>query len=83
MTAPVKLVTTPPFDEQNKLDAVNLLRAALARAEAGEVLGAIIVTKDTDGMWSHQTTASLSIREEIGAIECLKWDRIYRSHRDE
>ena len=82
MTAPVKLVTPPPFDEQNKADAVNLFRDALARAEAGEVLGAIIVTKDTDGMWTHQTTASMSIREEIGALECLKWDRIYRSHKD-
>ena len=80
MSAPVKLVTAPPFDEQVKLDSVTLLRSALARAEAGEVLGAIIVTKDTDGMWSHQTTASLSIREEIGALECLKWDRIHRSH---
>lgn len=77
---PIKLVTAPPFDEQNKLDSVRLLQDALARAEAGEVLGVIIVTKDTDGMWSHQTTSSLSIREEIGAIECLKWDRIYRSH---
>ena len=74
---PVKLV---PFDDQNKNDAVRILREVLARAEAGEVLGAIIVTKDSDGLWSHQTTASLSIREEIGAIECLKWDRIYRSH---
>ena len=78
----VKLVTPLPFDEQNKTDSIRLLRDALTRAEAGEVLGAIIVTKDTDGMWSHQTTASLSIREEIGALECLKWDRIYRSHRD-
>ena len=80
MSAPVKLVTAPPFDEQVKLDLVTLLRSALARAEAGEVLGAIIVTKDTDGMWSHQTTASLSIREEIGALECLKWDRIHQAH---
>ena len=82
MSAPVKLVTALPFDEQNKADSVKLLREALTRAEAGEVLGAIIVTKDTDGMWSHQTTASMSIREEIGALECLKWDRIYRSHKD-
>ena len=82
MSAPVKLVPQPPFDERNKTDAVKLLRETLDRAEAGEILNAIVVTKDTDGMWSHLTTASLSIREEIGAIECLKWDRIYRSHRD-
>ena len=80
--APVKLVTPPPFNEKNRVDAARLLRDALARAEGGEVLGVIIVTKDSDGMWTHQTTASLSIREEIGAIECLKWDRIYRSHRE-
>ena len=83
MSQPVKLVTALPFDEQNKTDAVRLLRDALTRAEAGEVLGTIIVTKDADGMWSHKTTASMSIREEIGALECLKWDRIYRSHREE
>ena len=82
MSAPVKLVPQPPFDERNKTDAVKLLRETLDRAEAGEILNVIVVTKDTDGMWSHLTTASLSIREEIGAIECLKWDRIYRSHRD-
>lgn len=73
----IKLV---PFDDQNKNDSVRILREVLARAEAGDVLGAIVVTKDSDGLWSHQTTASLSIREEIGAIECLKWDRINRSH---
>ena len=81
MNTPVKLVTPPPFDEQNKVDAVALLRGAIVRAEAGEVLGAIIITKDSDGMWTHQTTASMSIREEIGALECLKWDRIDRSSR--
>ena len=81
MNTPVKLVTPLPFDEQNKTDAVALLRQSLARAEAGEVLGVIIITKDSDGMWSHLTTASMSIREEIGALECLKWDRIYRSNR--
>jgi len=83
MSAPVKLVTPLPFDAQTKDDAVKLMRGALARAEAGEVLGAIIITKDSDGLWTHQTTASLSIREEIGAIECLKWDRIYHSHRED
>ena len=77
MSAPVKLVPTPPFDEHNKADAVKLLRDALTRAEAGEVIGAIIITKDTDGMWTHRTTACLSIREEVGALECLKLDRIY------
>lgn len=76
MAEAVKLV---PFDDQNKTDAVRILQEVLVRAEAGEVLGAIIITKDSDGMWSHQTTASLSIREEIGAIECLKWDRINHS----
>ena len=82
MSMLVKLAPPLPFDEQNKADAVKLLQETLSRAEAGEVLGAIIITKDTDGMWSHLTTATLSIREEIGALETLKWDRIYRSHKD-
>lgn len=82
MSDPIKLVTTPPFDEQNKADSVKLLQETLDHAEAGEVIGVIIITKDTDGMWSHRTTSTLSIREEIGAIECLKWDIINRSHRD-
>ena len=82
MNEPVKLVTALPFNEQNKVESVELLQEALARAESGGVLGVLIVTKDSDGMWSHQTTASMSVREEIGALECLKWERIYRAHRD-
>lgn len=82
VNSPIRLAPPPSFDEQNKAESVKLLRDALERAERGEVLAAILITKDSDGLWSHRTTATLSIREEIGAIECLKWERIYRSHRD-
>lgn len=77
----IKLVPPPTADEQNRDDSVKILRDELARAEAGDVLGVIVITKDIDGMWTHHTTGCISIREEIGAIECLKWDRIDRSSR--
>jgi hypothetical protein len=81
MNTPIKLAPPPTADEQNREDSVKILRAELARAEAGEVRGVIIITKDVDGLWTHHTTGCISIREEIGAIECLKWDRIDRSGR--
>lgn len=74
----IKLVPPPTADEQNRDDSVKVLRTELERAEAGQVRGVIVITKDVDGLWTHHTTGALSIREEIGAIECLKWDRLYR-----
>lgn len=74
----IKLVPPPTADEQNRDDSVKVLRTELERAEAGQVRGVIVITKDVDGLWTHHTTGALSVREEIGAIECLKWDRLYR-----
>ncbi len=75
----LKLTTSPPIEDQIKAGAIDLLREALADAEAGKVCGVIVISKETDGSWYHRTTASLSIREEIGAMEVLKWDRIART----
>lgn len=40
------------------------------------------MTIKPDGLWTHHTTGGINIREDIGAIECLKWDIIDRSHRN-
>lgn len=82
MTEAIKLVPPPTAEEQNRNDSVKVLKAELSRAEVGAVMGVIVITKDVDGMWSHHTTGCISIREEIGAIEFLKWDRINRLERD-
>ena len=79
MSEVVKLTPKPTASEQNKRDATELLREALTRAEAGTVLGAIIITKDTDDMWTHKTTATMEVCEEIGAIEIIKSEIIRAS----
>ena len=78
MSEPVKLVTKPAAAIEIMRAVSDLLREALADAEAGKVTGVIIISKEADGTWYHRTSGSLSIREEIGAIEMLKWDRIQR-----
>lgn len=82
MVKPLKLVAPLTATEQIKIDAVEILREELKRAKSGEILGVIVITKDADGMWTHHTTGSISIREEIGAIESLKWDRLYRNNEE-
>lgn len=79
MAAPIAMVPKPTADAQARASAVAILQKTLKEAEAGSVLECIVVTKDSDGMWTHRTTPTLSVREEIGAIECLKWDRIHRT----
>jgi 1,4-dihydroxy-2-naphthoyl-CoA synthase len=79
MTEPVRLVPKPTIDEEIRAGVIDLLRDALADAEAGNVTGVIILTSETDGMWGHRSSASLSIREEIGALEFYKHDRIVRT----
>jgi hypothetical protein len=78
MSTPIKLAPPPTADEQNRQDSVAILRTELERAEAGQVRAVIVITKDADGLWTHHTTGAISVREEIGAIESLKWDRLYR-----
>jgi hypothetical protein len=79
MVEPVRLVTpvAPTAEIQNAV--VDLLREALSDALAGKVLGVIIIAKETDGSWMHRASGSLSVREEIGACEILKYDRIRRT----
>ncbi len=79
MTGPVKLVPKPTVDAEIRDGAIALLREAIADVEAGKVLGVIVLSKETDGMWMHRASATISVREEIGSLEMLKWDRIART----
>lgn len=79
MADPVKLVTNPLPAAEIKKAAVELLQEALSDALAGKVSGVIIISKEVDGSWYHRASGALSVREEIGAIEMLKWDRIART----
>lgn len=83
MNNTVRLVPAPSIEEEIRDSAVALLREALLDAESGNVSGVIIITKEKDGMWGHRVTPSLSVREEIGAIEAYKWDRFARLEREE
>jgi 1,4-dihydroxy-2-naphthoyl-CoA synthase len=79
MSEPVKLVTKPSAAATIQASVVALLCEALADAEAGKVSGVIIISKEIDGSWYHRASGALSVREEIGAIEILKNDRIRRT----
>jgi 1,4-dihydroxy-2-naphthoyl-CoA synthase len=83
MSEPVKLVTKPPVADQIQAAGIALLCEALADAEAGKVSGVIIISKETDGSWFHRASGALSVREEIGAIEILKYDRICSTFQEE
>lgn len=79
MADPIRLVAPLTATEQQKIDAVNVLRTQLERTENGKVLSVLVVTKDADDMWTHHRTASMNIREEIGALEALKFELLYRN----
>jgi 1,4-dihydroxy-2-naphthoyl-CoA synthase len=76
---PFKLVPRPTVDQEIRDAAVAILREAIADVVAGKVLGIIVLCKETDGMWMHRASGTISVREDIGAIEMLKWDRIART----
>jgi 1,4-dihydroxy-2-naphthoyl-CoA synthase len=76
MSEPIKLVTPPSPAAEIKDAVVDLLCEALIDAQKGKVVGIIILSKEADGGWYHRASGSLSVREEIGAIEILKHDRI-------
>lgn len=70
MSAPVRLVTKAPPADEIRRAVVEILREALADAEAGKV----------DDTWYHRASGTLSVREEIGALEIFKHDRIARTN---
>lgn len=76
---PVKLVPRLTVGQEIRDGAIAILREAMADVEAGNVLGVIVLCKETDGMWMHRASGTISVREDIGAIEMLKWDRIART----
>lgn len=79
MSAPIALVPNPPVADVTKKAVITILREALADAEADKVFGVIVLSKETDGMWMHRASASISVREEVGSIFMLLWDRIART----
>lgn len=80
--SPVALVTTPPIAEHIKKRAVELLEEALADAREGKVCEVIIISKEIDGDWFHRATGTLSLREQLGALEYLKYDRFRQTDED-
>jgi hypothetical protein len=75
MAAPVRLVTKPTSDQKTKEDIVACLEATLAEAKEGKLLGLVIVAKDADG-WAQRAAHSLTLHEEIGALEVIKTERV-------
>lgn len=82
MSGPLKLVTVPPLDERIRAASIELLKEAIADVEAGKVFGVIVLSKEVAGTWYHRASETISLREEIGSLEMLKFDRIARSNRD-
>lgn len=80
MSAPVRLVTKAPPADEIRRAVVEILREALADAEAGKVSGVIIISEEVDDTWYHRASGTLSVREEIGALEIFKHDRIARTN---
>lgn len=79
MRAPIKLITPPTASAEIQGLAVELLRESLANAESGNVLAVIIITKETDGEWRHLSSGTLTVREQVGALECFKHDLVAAS----
>ena len=76
---PIALVPKPTVETEIRESAIKLLNEAIADVEAGTVSGVIILSKETSGTWYHRASGTISLREEIGSIFLLLWDRIARS----
>jgi hypothetical protein len=68
----LSLVTKPPPSEEIRRDVCRILREALVKAEAGEVAEAIVILKWTDGNWSDERSATVSMSEAVGKLEIVK-----------
>jgi hypothetical protein len=76
MNEPVKLVPKASATAEIKTAVVDLLCETLIDAQRGNILEIIIVAKEVDGGWYHRASGTLSVREQIGALEIIKYERI-------
>ena len=75
---PIKLATRPPISQQIKDDCVDILRKALAKAEAGDMETVLVICKNDDGTWSDEHSGTMRMGEAIGYLEIIKQEWINR-----
>ena len=76
MSAPVALVPKATPEQQTRQSIIEILKEALDNAEAGDLLGLVMVTKQGDGGWHQRASLNFTIREEVAALEIIKAQRV-------
>ena len=75
-------VTEAPFRLSRQQDVVNLLTDLTRRADAGEIVGVLVVYIDSNGIWRHNRNMENSdTPTSIGYLELVK-QRFGREYLD-
>lgn len=69
------LPTRPTIEDEVRASVIDTLEKALASAKAGEIADVIVIAHETTGDWRHLASSTLSVREQIGALELMKMER--------
>ena len=72
----IKLVTPPTADEEIKASVIEILKEALALAEAGIITSAILIMGRVDGTWQNKMSETAQFSQAIGMLEITKQEWI-------
>ncbi len=76
-TAPIALVPRKTASEEIKQQAIKILRAALARVEAGDIDFILLVERNPNGFWRwNDTDMRVGFCETIGRLEVIQQEMI-------
>jgi hypothetical protein len=78
MNDPLTLITKPKAADDIKVEILDILRGALAEAEAGELDALILVKRQVGGKWGNDRSGLLSITDAVGRLEIIKQEYVYQ-----
>jgi hypothetical protein len=75
----IALAVKPKVEDEIRAETVRILRDALAQAESGEVVAALVVLKYQGGTWTDERSGVMDFPDAVGRIEIIKqsWIRDY------
>jgi hypothetical protein len=83
MSEVVSLVRKATVDKEIKSRLVDMLKATLAEAEAGDIGGIFMIVERPDQMWTERWDGTCKLSEMLGRVDIIKHKIIHQYFKSE
>ena len=68
----LSVVGKPSVSDEIKSECANILRRALALAEAGDLTAVLVIVKHAGDTWSDERSGAMNFPDAVGRLEIVK-----------